>query len=431
MHVIVIGGGIGGLCLAHGLRSAGVSVEVHERDRAPGSRWEGYRIHVNPAGSRSLHACLPPHLWEAFVATAGRGGDFGFLTDQLEQLLVVEESIMYPGRAAGPHEDHYAVDRRTLRRLLLAELDDVVRIGAEFVRFERPADGRVAAIFADGERAVGDLLVGADGAASRVRRQYLPQAGLVDAGVCGLAAKIFLTDEVRSWLPRRLQTGMNAIMVDGPISLFTSVFEPPRGARSALAAVTGVEAEPIEPYVLCALVVDPALLPADVTTLDPPALRHLVDGLLAHWHPDLRRMLTEAELDSRNAIRFTASAQLPYWESTNVTLLGDAAHTMPPMGGLGGNAAMRDARLLSGLLGAVQRGERDLLDAVREYERDMCEHGYASVRDALATRDQMLSKGAFAARAWFRLCQAVPALRRRTFTEWEAPARPRRWERAA
>lgn len=124
MHVIVIGGGIGGLCLAQGLRSAGISVEVHERDASPGSRWEGYRIHVNPAGSRSLRACLPPRLWDAFVATSGRGGDFGFLTDQLDQLLVVEESIMYPGRAAGPAEDHYAVDRSTLRRLLLAGLDD-------------------------------------------------------------------------------------------------------------------------------------------------------------------------------------------------------------------------------------------------------------------------------------------------------------------
>lgn len=252
--------------------------------------------------------------------------------------------------------------------------------------------------------------------------------------MCGLAAKIFLTDEVRSWLPRRLQTGMNAIMAGGPISLFTSVFEPPPGARSALAAATGIELErDATPYVLCALVVDPAMLPGDVTSLDPPPLRHLLDGLVARWHPDLRRMLSEAELQSRSAIRFTASAALPHWESTNVTLLGDAAHTMPPMGGLGGNAAMRDARLLSGLLGSVERGDRDLLDAVREYERDMREHGYASVRDALAARDRMLSTGAagaFAARAWFRLCQAVPALRRRTFTDWEAPSRPRAWERA-
>lgn len=50
LDVIGVGAGIGGLCLAQGLRKAGVAVEVFERDRAPGSRWEGYRIHVNPAG---------------------------------------------------------------------------------------------------------------------------------------------------------------------------------------------------------------------------------------------------------------------------------------------------------------------------------------------------------------------------------------------
>jgi 2-polyprenyl-6-methoxyphenol hydroxylase-like FAD-dependent oxidoreductase len=145
--VIVVGGGIGGLCLAQGLRKNGVAVEVFERDLAAGSRWEGYRIHVDPAGARSLRACLPDVLWEAFLATSGAGGDFAFLTEQLEVLMVVEESIMYPG-AADPAEGHYAVDRATLRRLLLAGLQDVVHFDAEFTSYEVGEDGRVTAVFA-------------------------------------------------------------------------------------------------------------------------------------------------------------------------------------------------------------------------------------------------------------------------------------------
>ena len=77
LRVIVAGGGIGGLALAHGLRRAGVAVEVYERDPGPQSRPTGYRLHVNPAGSRALHALLPPRSWQAFVATAGPAGDFG------------------------------------------------------------------------------------------------------------------------------------------------------------------------------------------------------------------------------------------------------------------------------------------------------------------------------------------------------------------
>lgn len=438
LHVIVIGAGIGGLCLAQGLRRAGVTVEVHERDAEPGSRWEGYRIHIDPAGARSLRACLPGPLWEAFLATSGPGGDVGFVTEQLDELVVVEESITYRSGVADPGEHHYAVDRRTLRRLLLAGLDDVVRFGAELVRYEHTDDGRVVAIFADGRRAVGDVLVGADGVSSRVRRQYLPHAEPVAAGVGGVAHKLFLTDDTRRWVPPRLQSGMNLVMADEPVSLFTSAYEPPPAARSTLDAVAGGSPEGIDaPYILCALNAAPALLPDDLTALDDDAVRRVADGLTARWHPDLRRLLAESDPASRSGLMFTVSPEVPPWDSTNVTVLGDAIHTMPPTGGLGGNTAMRDARLLAQLLTEVARGERDLLAAVGEFEAEMRDYGYAAVRGALSVRDQMLSTGAlgaFATRAWFRLCAAVPALRRLSFRggDWrDALAAPRDWERSA
>lgn len=59
LHVVVVGAGIGGLCLAQGLRRAGIDVSVYERGAGPGRPWEGYLIDVNPAGSRALRACLP------------------------------------------------------------------------------------------------------------------------------------------------------------------------------------------------------------------------------------------------------------------------------------------------------------------------------------------------------------------------------------
>ena len=96
LHVMVVGGGIGGLCLAQGLKRAGVGVAVYERDRTSIDRLQGYRLHINPAGSRALNECLPPAVWEAFVATAGEPGNFAFLSENLEELAVVGEGIMYP-----------------------------------------------------------------------------------------------------------------------------------------------------------------------------------------------------------------------------------------------------------------------------------------------------------------------------------------------
>ncbi|WP_283134952.1 FAD-dependent oxidoreductase [Rhizohabitans arisaemae] len=433
MHVIVIGGGIGGLALAQGLRKAGVSVAVYERDSGPASRWEGYRIHIDPAGARSLRACLPENLWQAFLATCGPGGDFGFVTEGLRELVVVEESIAYPA-VSDPAEGHYAADRPTLRRLLRAGLGDVVRFGAEFTRYEHTADGRVAAVFADGSRAVGDVLVGADGASSRVRRQRLPQARSVSAGAVGMAHKIWLTEEITGLVPERLLTGMNIVMVDQRCFMFTSVFTPPPGAAEALAEADGGP-EPASlkrPYLLCALVAHPDVLPQGVTELTGDALARVVDTLIADWSPDLRRLLARADPESLGAISFNASEPVPAWASGNVTVLGDAVHTMPPIGGLGGNTALRDARLLTRMLTAAHRGERELVPAIAAYEEQMREYGYAAVRSALAEKDQVLANtGAFGQimlRTWFRICAKVGPLRRRTFRQGFAHSAPRAWE---
>jgi 2-polyprenyl-6-methoxyphenol hydroxylase-like FAD-dependent oxidoreductase len=172
------------------------------------------------------------------------------------------------------------------------------------------------------------------------------------------------------------------------------------------------------------------VLPDDVTELDTDALRRLVDGLVARWHPDLRRVLAASDPASRTAFRFTASPPVPPWPSSNVTLLGDAIHTMPPVGGLGGNTALRDARLLAD----VAAGRTGLPDAVARYEHEVRSHGAAAVRTALAERDRMLAGGPVATaatRTYLRLCQRVPALRRRTFGGFDVPARRLAWEPAA
>ena len=188
-EVVIIGAGIGGLCLAQGLRKAGIPVQVYERDTRPGSRWEGYRIAINADGATALEARLPDPLWRAFLATSGTGGPFTVLNSRLDPLFQRPED----------DDARFAVDRATLRRLLLAGLDDVVHFGARFDHY-RVEGERVTGTFTDGRTATGDLLVGADGTGSAVRKQYLPHAAVVDARIGGLAVKLHLTEDTEAWL---------------------------------------------------------------------------------------------------------------------------------------------------------------------------------------------------------------------------------------
>ena len=125
LHVIIIGGGIGGLCLAQGLRKAGVSVALYETGpRRADPHWlQGYQIHVNPSGSIALQECLPPEVWDTLIASACvPNAGFQMLTEQMKEIAFVEPEIM-------DGTSHVPIVRATLREVLLEGLDDAINFG--------------------------------------------------------------------------------------------------------------------------------------------------------------------------------------------------------------------------------------------------------------------------------------------------------------
>ena len=122
--VAIVGGGIGGLCLAQGLKKAGVSATVFERDETAASRRQGFRIHIDPEGSAALHQCLPQPLWEIFAATEGEFGQgITMVTEQLGELLRIQGE----DRTDDPVARHRSISRITLRQVLLSGLGENVR----------------------------------------------------------------------------------------------------------------------------------------------------------------------------------------------------------------------------------------------------------------------------------------------------------------
>ncbi len=412
-HILVIGGGIGGLCLAHGLRRAGVSVAVYERTRTRTDWLQGYRIHISPHGAAALHACLPPAQWEAFVATAGKpSAGFAFLTEQLRDLLFLPRGLL-AGEKAGPQGSHHSVGRITLRHVLLDGLDDVVHLGKEFTRYEQAPGGRVTAFFADGTTATGDVLAGADGANSRVRQQYLPDAHRMDTGVVAVAGKLPLTDETRAWLPGRLSGSVNNIMPPRDSFIFTAVWEGDR-QRLAIndpAMPPGLLFDNTQDYVFWAYAAKRATYPAEPTG-DGAQLRDMIASMISGWHPTLLRLVGESDPTTVAPVIIRAMAPIRPWPASRITLLGDAIHNMTPMAGIGANTALRDASLLASKLASARR--ETLVTAIGQYETAMRKYGFAAVRLSLRNARQAtsgpISRTAF--RAMLRATNTLPPLKR-------------------
>ena len=387
MHVTIVGGGIGGLALAHGLIRAGISADVYERTHQRSDWLQGYRIHINPAGARALRDCLPPQNWAKFLDTVSGGdGGFGFLTDQCTELLGLPASEINTDG-----ERHFAASRIHLRDVLLAGLDDVVHHGREFTRYQADGD-RVTAFFADGSTASADLLVGADGANSRVRAQLLPHAaGRLDTGVVAVAGKHPLAS-----LPEMLTARANIVIPRGRGSLFTAAWQP-------------LSAEP--GYVLWGFADAAGQFPADVSSLDGPALQALVASRLTGWSSVFRRLIGDSDPATVNALQVKSAIPVEPWPTGRVTLLGDAIHNMTPMAGVGANTALRDADLLRRRL--AEGGP--LLEAVAGYEREMLDYGFAAVRQSLRNAKRAASTswaGRAGFRAMLRLTAVTPPLRR-------------------
>jgi salicylate hydroxylase len=418
-HVLIIGGGVGGLTLAQGLAKAGISVAVYERDRTPSDRVQGYRVHINPTGSRALHACLPPDRFEAFARGCGRPGrGIRFLTERMDVLLAVGGDMM---DAPDPIARHRSVSRITLRQVLLSGLDGMVHFGKAFTHYQE-RDGRVIAHFEDGTTARGDILIAADGGGSRVRRQLLPQAERIDTGVVGIAGKVFLDAQSRARIAPELLDGMALVSARGGYSLFVALQEIDGGAHDAVSRADP-HLDNSRSYLMWALGAQRHKLGLDGDAealhgrpLHGEPLRAVALRAMASWDERFKTLLRLADPGTINAIAMRTSRPVAPWPSGRVTLLGDAIHAMTPYRGIGANVALKDAVSLRDALVAVDRGERPLIEAVHAYEARMIDYGFKAVRDSLQAMQQAISANEFArtvSRAVLRTVDRLPPLKRR------------------
>ncbi|MGW0903404.1 FAD-dependent oxidoreductase [Streptomyces sp. NPDC002853] len=358
MPIAIVGAGLGGLALARVLHVNGIDAVVYERDASRHARGQGGMLDIH-SGQRALREA---GLIDQFHAIArGEGQDMRLL--EPDGTLLLQEDT--PDDAP---LDRPEVDRADLRNLLLDSLpDDAVRFGRTF----KSADSGLLH-FADGDTAPFDLLVGADGAQSRVRAlltdvrpthlgQNIVEVGIpdIDRTHPDLAAMV---GRGNYWV---LGKGLSLAAQrngDGRVRIGLSFYN----TTEDWIATSGI--------------------PFD----DPAAARARLIDLLSGW--DARFTALIAACDDVVVPRPIATLPVGLtWPSTpNVTLLGDAAHLMPPVGE-GANMALLDGALL-GL--ALAAHPDDIPAAITEYEREMFERTSAAARMSADMQELLTSPDA-------------------------------------
>ncbi|NKY86104.1 FAD-dependent oxidoreductase [Nocardia veterana] len=227
--------------------------------------------------------------------------------------------------------------------------------------------GRVRVEFTDGGSDEGDLLIGADGVGSAIRRQLLPDAVVEDFGLRCIYGRMPLTSRLS---PEEFERGLCWVSSDSTCGAgFGTVrFRTPLDERPDYLMVTLI-ATPLRLGVTDEVLFD----------MSSQQLWKLSVETTADWHPAIGEIYARSDTETFFPITFRISGQIPIWEPGPVTLLGDAIHTMPPTAGAGANTALADAATLAGEILSAARGQKTLTEAVAAYQTVMLPRGRQAI----------------------------------------------------
>ncbi|KAI1137435.1 FAD/NAD(P)-binding domain-containing protein [Hypoxylon sp. FL0543] len=331
LPVLIIGAGVAGLTLAQGLRLRSIPFRLFERYPLRSS--QGHRFRISKDGQAALSSVLSPRLQNLLRRTAPEGNRF-------EPRYIDAKQLIYPAPKPTPAvPESMPVDRTWIRMLTSLDIQDAIEYEKEFESYE-VVDELVRVKFTDGSVALGQLLVGADGLRSRVRKQLQPDRKLLDLERHVLWGRTPLTEELKRELPEDL---LSWCMYRDEESNVQMVVEPMVWSKSVQQASESrlPDFSDYVYWVVCTASQSQRL----PKTAEEKKL--FLDRATRAWHPSLKLLLDSAAhelsacipvISSKPDIEIRSACQ-----TGRVTLIGDAAHVMSPMGGSGGDTAVRSA----------------------------------------------------------------------------------------
>jgi 2-polyprenyl-6-methoxyphenol hydroxylase-like FAD-dependent oxidoreductase len=360
--IAIVGGGPGGLTLARLLQQSDAQVSVYERDQSRSARVQGSALDLHEdSGLAALEAA---GLIDAFWVNHRPDLDRLRLTDAYGRIL-----HDHPRRMSGAGK-RPEIERGPLRDLLLDSLQPGTVEWNYKLESAEMQDEQVLLRFAGGKTALADIAIGSDGANSRLRDLVTP----IRPEYVGVSLVEGLVPAAKQTIPQLWDLlGGSALIALG-------------GERTI-----GMGTKPEGSVLFYA-----GLKTHDATTRQSLEQASGADQRMAWFHANFKGWSELWDPLFREAVSMIWRPLLvcpsnQHWEpKANVTLIGDAAHVMPPYAGEGVNMAMLDALALSKLL----LREKSSSGAIATYEAEMFARMEHMAADTMANTEMFYAPDA-------------------------------------
>jgi 2-polyprenyl-6-methoxyphenol hydroxylase-like FAD-dependent oxidoreductase len=363
--VAIIGGGPAGLTLARLLQLARVDVRVYERDVGPEARTQGGSLDLHEgSGQLALKRC---GLERQFDSLSRPEGQAAMVYDRSS---VLRASLT----AADDGGSKPEIDRLKLRGLLLSALEEGTVIWDRRLDEITPLDGnRYRLAFSSGDTLTADVVIGCDGIRSKARETLSPVAP-VYTGVTFIETRLADVDMRHPEIARLVGTG--SVMGLGQ-------------HRGLLAQRNGDGS--IRVYVARRLS-EHWLHDNGLDPRDPASTRRELLSWFSGWAPKLTELLSHSDDQFLPWPLYVLRMSDPWTTREGLTMIGDAAHIMPPFLGAGANMAMLDAVELSDTLTSTR--STDLTVALATFERHMLDRMTPLIEQSIAIQNVMFADDA-------------------------------------
>ena len=369
-QIAIVGGGPGGLTLARLLQMKGVQVTVYERDFNQQARVQGSPLDMHEESGWA--ALRKANLIEAFKQNVRPGADKKVIVNERAEIMFSDHETK-PDEALSQEPARPEIDRGALRKIFLESLQPgTVVWDNHFMAMEGQNEGWLLQ-FKNGSSAYADIVIAADGANSKIR----PYVTNITAFYTGVTMVEFTVDHAAKATPP-----IYALLDGGKVMAFGN-------GKNILGGQKGIGG--LGFY----LSFKPEATWATSSGLDFSDRSQVLAWFkkeYSGWSPIWYELVENATMPVIPRPIYCMPLDQTWEALPNLTLLGDAAHVMPPFAGEGANTSMLDALELSECL--TSDNFHTVQEAISFYEVAMRQRAAKAASQSLDNGERMHSEGA-------------------------------------